>query len=263
MDIAFHNSNPAAMPDSVAHNREERVNRTPKTAAELAIIGTRVGCQSGCFSSRWGIRFAAIQSRLIHIALTIAATILQIFPQREALAREFRSVPCAPKPTLKAFRYNLIGSIFNQTLTSSIGGEAVGLWRVDRTGAGWGGLFDPDRSRRRRDCPGGYHRSEPIWSCGMIGDANGRLALVDITLVDHKHASLLHYSTRDPYHRYPLTLPTRQGNSEVHSTTNDPKACSSSSAAVAAVGMWATRSVVQASRLREASYPRPLRRMRR
>ena len=34
-------------------------------------------------------------------------------------------------------RYNLIGTFFNQTLPSSIGGDAVRLWLVARGGAGW------------------------------------------------------------------------------------------------------------------------------
>ncbi len=34
-------------------------------------------------------------------------------------------------------RFNVIGTFFNQTLPSSIGGDAVRLWLVARTGAGW------------------------------------------------------------------------------------------------------------------------------
>jgi hypothetical protein len=34
-------------------------------------------------------------------------------------------------------RYNVIGTFFNQTLPSSIGGDAVRLWLVARSGAGW------------------------------------------------------------------------------------------------------------------------------
>jgi len=43
----------------------------------------------------------------------------------------------APLPTRQAMRFNLIGTFFNQTLPSSIGGDAVRLWLVARTGAGW------------------------------------------------------------------------------------------------------------------------------
>jgi uncharacterized membrane protein YbhN (UPF0104 family) len=34
-------------------------------------------------------------------------------------------------------RYNLIGTFFNQTLPSSIGGDAMRLWLLARSGAGW------------------------------------------------------------------------------------------------------------------------------
>ena len=34
-------------------------------------------------------------------------------------------------------RFNVIGTFFNQTLPSSIGGDAVRLWLVARGGAGW------------------------------------------------------------------------------------------------------------------------------
>src|SRR2546430_2874933 len=39
--------------------------------------------------------------------------------------------------TNQAMRFNLIGTFFNQTLPSSIGGDAVRLWLVARGGAGW------------------------------------------------------------------------------------------------------------------------------
>jgi uncharacterized membrane protein YbhN (UPF0104 family) len=43
----------------------------------------------------------------------------------------------APLSTIQTLRFNLIGSFFNQTLPSSIGGDAVRLWLVSRSGAGW------------------------------------------------------------------------------------------------------------------------------
>lgn len=43
----------------------------------------------------------------------------------------------APLGTLQAFRYSIIGNFFNQTLPSSIGGDAMRLWLVARAGAGW------------------------------------------------------------------------------------------------------------------------------
>src|SRR6202008_4526009 len=88
-----------------------------------------------------GINFAAIQSRLsqinlLWIALAVAVTIFQIF--LGALRwREISDLCHAPLSDLRAFRYNMIGAFFNQTLPSSIGGDAVRLWLVQRSGAGW------------------------------------------------------------------------------------------------------------------------------
>src|SRR5581483_8070109 len=70
------------------------------------------------------------------IALAIAATFLQIFVG--VLRWRIVSAECgAPIPIRQAMRYNLIGTFFNQTLPSSIGGDAVRLWLVARSGAGW------------------------------------------------------------------------------------------------------------------------------
>src|ERR1700694_2975563 len=70
------------------------------------------------------------------IGLAIAVTFLQIFIG--ALRSREISAECgAPLPTKQAMRFNLIGTFFNQTLPSSIGGDAVRLWLVARGGAGW------------------------------------------------------------------------------------------------------------------------------
>ena len=88
-----------------------------------------------------GINFAAIQSRLSQInvgwiALAVLITIGQVFIG--ALRwREISALCQAPLTDLLAFRYNMIGAFFNQTLPSSIGGDAVRLWLLNRTGAGW------------------------------------------------------------------------------------------------------------------------------
>ena len=88
-----------------------------------------------------GINFSAIQLRLSQInlgwiAIAILVTVFQIF--LGALRwREISGLCQAPLTDLQAFRYNMIGAFFNQTLPSSIGGDAVRLWLVSRTGAGW------------------------------------------------------------------------------------------------------------------------------
>jgi len=70
------------------------------------------------------------------IALAIAVYFVQIF--LGVLRWCEVSAECgAPLPVTRAMRYNLIGAFFNQTLPSSIGGDAVRLWLVARAGAGW------------------------------------------------------------------------------------------------------------------------------
>jgi glycosyltransferase 2 family protein len=70
------------------------------------------------------------------IGLAIAVTFLQILVG--ALRWREISGDCgAPLVITQAFRFNLIGMFFNQTLPSSIGGDAVRLWLVARGGAGW------------------------------------------------------------------------------------------------------------------------------
>src|ERR1700730_9181833 len=89
-----------------------------------------------------GINFTAIQSRLSQInlgwiGLAVLITVVQIFIG--ALRwREISGLCQAPLTDLQAFRYNMIGAFFNQTLPSSIGGDAVRLWLVHRTRGGSG-----------------------------------------------------------------------------------------------------------------------------
>jgi uncharacterized membrane protein YbhN (UPF0104 family) len=131
-----------------------------------------------------GINFAAIQSRLSQInlgwiGLAVLITVVQIFIG--ALRWREISVLCGASLTdLQAFRYNMIGSFFNQTLPSSIGGDAVRLWLVNRTGAGWRAAtysILTDRAIGLIALALIIVASLP-WSYGMIADGNGRLALV-------------------------------------------------------------------------------------
>ncbi|MBR0937931.1 lysylphosphatidylglycerol synthase transmembrane domain-containing protein [Bradyrhizobium jicamae] len=70
------------------------------------------------------------------LVLASAITILQIF--LGVLRWREVSAECdAPLQTGQAMRFNMIGTFFNQTLPSSIGGDAVRLWLVARGGAGW------------------------------------------------------------------------------------------------------------------------------
>jgi glycosyltransferase 2 family protein len=94
--------------------------------------------------------------------------------------REISSLCHAPLTDLQAFRYNMIGAFFNQTLPSSIGGDAVRLWLVNRTGAGWRSAtysILTDRAVGLIALALIVVASLP-WSCGMIAYRNGRIALV-------------------------------------------------------------------------------------
>jgi glycosyltransferase 2 family protein len=131
-----------------------------------------------------GINFAAIQSRLsqinlLWIAFAALVTIFQIL--LGALRwREISSLCHAPLTDLQAFRYNMIGAFFNQTLPSSIGGDAMRLWLVNRTGAGWRSAtysILTDRAVGLIALALIIVASLP-WSYGMIADRNGRIALV-------------------------------------------------------------------------------------
>jgi len=75
-------------------------------------------------------------SSLGWIGLAIAVTFLQIFVG-VLRWREISAECGAPLEIKQAMRFNVIGTFFNQTLPSSIGGDAVRLWLVARGGAGW------------------------------------------------------------------------------------------------------------------------------
>jgi hypothetical protein len=131
-----------------------------------------------------GINFTAIQSRLSQISLgwiviAILVTIFQTF--LGALRwREISGQCQAPLSNVQAFRYNMIGTFFNQTLPSSIGGDAMRLWLVNRTGAGWRAAtysILTDRAVGLIALALIIVASLP-WSYSMIADSKGRLALV-------------------------------------------------------------------------------------
>ncbi|MFO1109788.1 MAG: lysylphosphatidylglycerol synthase transmembrane domain-containing protein [Bradyrhizobium sp.] len=70
------------------------------------------------------------------IVLAIAVLFFQIFIG-VLRWREVSSECGAPIGVRQGMRFNLIGTFFNQTLPSSIGGDAVRLWLVARSGSGW------------------------------------------------------------------------------------------------------------------------------
>src|SRR6202023_2091656 len=117
------------------------------------------------------------------IGLAIAVSFLQIFVG--VLRWCEVSAECgAPLATKQAMRYNVIGTFFNQTLPSSIGGDAVRLWLVARNGAGWRAAtysIFVDRAIGLIALAIIIVASLP-WSYNLITDPHGRSALLLVDL---------------------------------------------------------------------------------
>src|SRR5436190_10383109 len=113
------------------------------------------------------------------IGVAILVTFVQIFTG-VLRWREIGAECGAPLPTKQAMRFNLIGTFFNQTLPSSIGGDAVRLWLVARAGAGWRAAtysIFVDRAIGLIALAIIIVASLP-WSYTLIGDPQGRSALL-------------------------------------------------------------------------------------
>jgi hypothetical protein len=118
------------------------------------------------------------------IALAIAVNFVQIFVG-VLRWREVSAACGAPLPVERAMRYNLIGTFFNQTLPSSIGGDAVRLWLVARGGAGWRAAtysIFVDRAIGLIALAIIIVATLP-WSYDLIADPHGRTALLFVDLV--------------------------------------------------------------------------------
>jgi uncharacterized membrane protein YbhN (UPF0104 family) len=113
--------------------------------------------------------------------LAITANVLQVF--LGAMRWKEISAPCgAPLGLTQAFRYNMIGTFFNQTLPSTIGGDAMRLWLVKHTGAGWRAATYSvlvDRAIGLIALALLVVASLP-WSYELIANTKGRLALVAV-----------------------------------------------------------------------------------
>jgi uncharacterized membrane protein YbhN (UPF0104 family) len=117
------------------------------------------------------------------IGLAIAVTFLQIF-LGVLRWREISAECGAPLETRQAMRFNVIGTFFNQTLPSSIGGDAVRLWLVARNGAGWRAAtysIFVDRAIGLIALAIIIVASLP-WSYNLITDPHGRSALLLVDL---------------------------------------------------------------------------------
>jgi glycosyltransferase 2 family protein len=159
--------------------------RTRPEVRKFLILTARIAVSLGllCLALR-GINFAAIETRLSQInpswiALAVLVALFQIF--LGTLRWQQISDRCqAPLTDLLALRFNMIGAFFNQTLPSSIGGDAVRLWLVKRTGAGWRAAtysILTDRAVGLIALALIIVASLP-WSYCMIGNDKGRLALI-------------------------------------------------------------------------------------
>jgi glycosyltransferase 2 family protein len=124
--------------------------------------------------------FARIDvSSLGWIGMAIAVAFLQIFIG-VLRWREISAECGAPLPTRQAMRFNVIGTFFNQTLPSSIGGDAVRLWLVARSGHGWRAAtysIFVDRAIGLIALAVVVVASLP-WSYRLITDPHGRSALL-------------------------------------------------------------------------------------
>lgn len=133
-----------------------------------------------------GIDFATVKARLDQISgfwltLTVLATLVQILLGAWRWHEITRRCD-APLTGSQAARYNLIGAFFNQTLPSTIGGDALRLWLLKQTGAGWRAATYSVLIDRAV----GFIALSVIvvislpWSYQLIGNTQGRLALVAI-----------------------------------------------------------------------------------
>src|SRR5258708_13479253 len=113
------------------------------------------------------------------IGMAIAMTLLQIFVG-VLRWREISAECGAPLATQQAMRFNLIGTFFNQTLPSSIGGDAVRLWLVARGGAGWRAATYSIFVHRATGliAPAIIILASLPWSYSLISDPHGRSALL-------------------------------------------------------------------------------------
>lgn len=120
---------------------------------------------------------------LFWIATAIAVTFVQIFAG-VLRWREISAACGAPLELSRAMRYNVIGTFFNQTLPSAIGGDAVRLWLVARAGAGWRAAtysIFVDRAIGLIALAIVIVASLP-WSWRLITDPQGRSALLFVDL---------------------------------------------------------------------------------
>jgi uncharacterized membrane protein YbhN (UPF0104 family) len=117
------------------------------------------------------------------MSLAALANLIQVFVG--AMRWEEISALCgAPLGLMQGFRYNMIGTFFNQTLPSTIGGDAMRLWLVKHTGAGWRAATYSVLVDRAIGLIALALLVVAIlpWSYDLIANTRGRLALVAVDI---------------------------------------------------------------------------------
>ncbi|MDQ8728436.1 lysylphosphatidylglycerol synthase transmembrane domain-containing protein [Bradyrhizobium sp. LHD-71] len=109
---------------------------------KLFFLALKIAISAGLlYLALSGVNFPAIQARLGSIdlgwiATAVAATVIQLGVA--ALRwREIANACGAHLSTHAALRFTLVGAFFNQTLPSTIGGDGVRLWLLQRHGTTW------------------------------------------------------------------------------------------------------------------------------
>lgn len=129
--------------------------------------------------------FARINSTsLAWIGIAVVIALLQLFLATVRWC--YISDRCAaPLSVVEGMRLNLIGAFFNQTLPSSIGGDAVKLWLVARAGSGWRAAaysIFVDRAVGLIAVAVLIGLTLP-WSVQLLADPQGRFALLTVEIL--------------------------------------------------------------------------------
>jgi uncharacterized membrane protein YbhN (UPF0104 family) len=156
---------------------------------KLVLLALKIAVTAGLlYISLRGVAFASIFDRLDQFKpLWLLAGILVTVVQFVLAALRWRIVSAycgVPLSLTTAMRYIFIGVFFSQTLPSSIGGDAVRLWLLGRSGVGWREATYSvlvDRAIGMLGIAAVIGLCLP-WSYQLISDAHGRLALLAVDL---------------------------------------------------------------------------------
>lgn len=108
----------------------------------LALHAAKIAVSAALlYLSLRGVQLDTVGERITQISplwMVLACLVVLFQVLLGALRWRHVTAQCdAPLETAESFRITLIGTFFNQTLPSSIGGDAMRLWLLARRGAGW------------------------------------------------------------------------------------------------------------------------------